>query len=115
MIVLNSPLLFNTGVAPFAPQTNAQRKFNINAQVVLKACSKVGMLAHQWQPTSDAARDAADIAPRSFPTARPLRVVTVTMLAALPQSGRPSEAYTFTVTATFDGYPKNKASATLFR
>jgi hypothetical protein len=96
------------------PQANAQRKFNVNAKVVLKACSNVPMVSHNWKAASGAAVLGADIAPQNFKGTRLLPVVTATMLAALPPSSRPSEPYRFTVTAKFAGHKaENTASATL--
>ena len=95
-------------------QGNAQRKFNVNAKVVLKACSHATMVSHKWEAASSAAILGADIAPKNFQGKRPQTVVTVTLLAALPPSRRPSAPYTFTVTTKFDGYDaENTASTTL--
>ena len=83
-------------------------------KVVLKACSNVTMVAYDWQATSNAAQLAGNIAPKNFKDMRMPPVVTVTMLAALPPSSRPSEPYKFSVTATFAGKGvQNTASATL--
>ena len=99
---------------PFFVQANARRKFNMLTKVVLKACSNVTMVEYDWQATSNAAQLAGNIAPKNFKGMQMPPVVTVTMLAALPPSSRPSEPYKFSVTATFAGDGvKNTASATL--
>ena len=80
-------------------QTNKQKKFNVNANVVLQACSKAAMVSHSWEPTSNAAIVASNISPSNFAGQGPQPVVTVTLLAAA--SLAQSEPYTFRVTATF--------------
>lgn len=98
----------------FFPQTNEHRAFNLNAKVILKACSNIAMVTHSWERTSNAAILGADLYPKKFGAKRPQPEVTVTMLATLPPSSRPSAPYKFTVTAKFDGYKvQTTASATL--
>ena len=81
---------------------------------MLKACSDVAMVSHDWKRKSSAAILAAEIAPQNAEGGSFLPVVTARMLAALPPSSRPSEPYKFTVTAKFAGYEaENTASATL--
>ena len=99
----------------YVAQNNIQTRFNINANVVLRACSEVPMVKHTWEPTSNAAMLAADIAPRNFKGGA-LPAVTVTLIEAMPPLATQSEPYTFSVTATFDGNDgktQNNASATL--
>ena len=95
-------------------QTNARRKFNVDAKVVLRACSDVPMVSHKWTLASDASVLAADISPKNNNGGRPLELVTATMFAPLPPSSRPCEPYKFAVTAKFAGYEAGiVATATL--
>ena len=95
-----------------AAQTNARKRFNLNAKVVLKACSNVAMVAHSWKPKSDAAMAAAEIAPPSSDGKLPQPVVTVTLRAAMASPATYSEPYTFEVTATLDEtYAGNQINA----
>ena len=93
-------------------QANTQKRINVNAKVVLQACSNATMVKHRWQSTSSAAMLGAEIAPRSFEGRHAQPVVTVALFKAIPSLARKSEPYTFSVTATLDGtYADNKISA----
>ena len=95
-------------------QINSRKKFNVNAKVVLKACSEIAVVKHRWQRVSDAALLAADISPRDYEGKYAQPVVTATLLAALPPSAMQSRPYTFSVTATFaDGSNNQIAYVTL--
>ena len=83
----------------------------MNTNVVLKACSSLDMLGHEWKQTSNAAILGAEMTPKR------LQVVTVTLLAAMPTVAQESQPYTFTVTTTFgeDGWMRESEASTTLR
>lgn len=82
-------------------QANTQTKFNANTNVVLRACSKVAMVSHKWQPKS-AAIQGADITPRtSMEKEQSQPMVTVALRQPMVLSAQQDEPYTFKLTATF--------------
>ena len=96
-------------------QPNSRTRFNVNSQVVLKACSAASMTTQMWEKESNAAILGADIAPKGLQVARTDPVVTVTLLSALPKMAKTSLPYTFAVTASFASTDsKSEAYATLY-
>ena len=83
-----------------------QTKFNANTNVILRACSEVTMISHQWTPKSAPAIQGAEIIPRSAVEKKQLQpTATVVLLEPMVLSAKLDEPYTFVLRATFVSPP----------